>query len=146
MNHKEVPEKVHGFKVVQICVQDPRISASSIAFHLEGADSWASTRAKPVGLLFSHGATGECFIVVIGHQQHGLWVDLVTGLTDGDLIPIVHSYEYNRHNIYFDHISMPLNGEMEVSVSIVRGVQNGERAFFLDTSIREQTLQRSSLS
>jgi hypothetical protein len=104
------------------------------------------TSSYPKAILFSEEGDSndhlrQRFVIVIGTEQGPPWVDILTQPTDTNLTRIINSYrnleEPLRNITGLDQISKSIYNARNVSASIVRGFQDGERVFFLDISIRD---------
>jgi hypothetical protein len=149
---RETPEKRHGFTLPAIKFQDTAQSEEVFTFHLGLMAHCASgtaaypTSAYPNAMLFSNEGDSndrmkQSFVVVVGTEQGLPWVDILRQPTDKNLSKIIDSYrnlgEPRRNITDLDQISKRIYNARNVSASIVRGLQDGERVFFVDISIRD---------
>jgi hypothetical protein len=137
---RETPKERHGFNISGIYVQDLENPENCIVFHLECFNYGGGTTV-PNAILFWNDTTKQSFIVVVGTEQDLPWLDILTNPTTRDLRTIVNSYRSlngpRRRITYLDYNTTSLHDGKEVSVSIVRGVKDDKRVFFLDISIHE---------
>jgi hypothetical protein len=144
-------DTLSGFSLSKTCVGNIRVREhnSKPAFYLEQLPFWfgfnAFTIVEPAGVFFSKHDTNESFAVVFGGRPGRAWIDVAVGGVEGDLPRIAASYRTKDESRELsspvrpnslDRTSKSLRGSKHVFASIVPGLEDGKRVFFVDVSVR----------
>lgn len=132
---RQRPEKIYGFNI-------------------SGTLGWRNEYDKPIfydlghivskvplqAISFLNDAKREEFFVVMRvlTTEPWSWISISTNTSRDDLLMQNGSpYSYERLIEYEDQASAPLRDGKEVLATVMRGVKDGERVFYLDVSIRD---------
>jgi hypothetical protein len=149
---RALPHTLGSFSISETCVNDSWQWNGKLAFYLNQLGALNSNYgdieppSRHGGFIFSDNGTGERFAVILGRRRSQMWVEIVEY---GDLQNLVADYTAEEESAYIksqwgaiypssapDRASKTLSGGKEVFVSIVHGLEDGARGFFLDISIR----------
>jgi hypothetical protein len=143
--------RLSNFSISEACVNGPWVYNGKPGFYLrelevpKSYDSDIEPPSRPGGFTFSNTSTKERFSVILGRRKSETWVEI---LEHGDLQNLVAEYTAEEEMAYSqswcsrygspDRASKTLSGGKKVFVSIVHGLEEGERVFFLDISVRDE--------
>jgi hypothetical protein len=134
------PEERHGFNISDICGRCGW-GYSSKFFSYPDLRSDTIRPASHKTIIFSNDTTKEEFFVVVRVDNALPWIGVSTNITRErlwDLLNLDSRFAFGVDNIwYVDQVSSALSNGKEVVAEVVRGVDDGERVFFLDVCIRD---------
>jgi hypothetical protein len=129
---RNLPEERHGFNFSSICgVSDYKF----VSYTDLRNDTIRPTSRKAI--IFSNDTTKEEFFVVVRVDEALPWIHVSTNITREVLWHLLSFAFGVDYTVYVDQTSSALRNGKEVIVKVIRGVDNGERVFFLDVCIQD---------
>jgi hypothetical protein len=124
---REVPEKRFGFDDFKIFTRNrPDIN---VFLEADGSNSAADPLTKAV--TFSNGVTAETFCVMVGFNYFATpYIHVAQDL-------IKDANDLPDQELCFDHVSYIMQDSKVVMASVVRGVKDGNRVYFLDVCMQD---------
>jgi hypothetical protein len=129
---RNLPEERHGFNFSGICgVSDYKF----VSYTDLRNDTIRPTSRKAI--IFSNDTTKEEFFMVVRVDEALPWIHVSTNITREVLWHLLSFAFGVDYTVYVDQTSSALRNGKEVIVKVIRGVDNGERVFFLDVCIQD---------